>query len=59
MKRALLAAMILLAAASPGLAASTSVFTTRPDDPQAAYAKDFGARGDGNADDSAAIQAAL
>jgi len=38
-----------------------SVITTRLDDPQAVYldAPEFGARGDGKADDSAAIQAAI
>ena len=43
------------------LAFSASVFTTRLDDPKAVYltAQEFGARGDGVADDSAAIQAAI
>jgi sugar lactone lactonase YvrE len=43
----------------PGLA--QSVYTTRLDDPLAVYldAAEFGARGDGIADDSAALQAAL
>jgi hypothetical protein len=38
-----------------------SVYTTRLDDPRAVYldAAEFGARGDGMADDSAALQAAL
>ena len=38
-----------------------SVYTTRLDDPRAVYlnAPEFGARGDGIADDSAALQAAL
>jgi len=42
-------------------AASVSVFTARPDDPAAVYltAPDFNARGDGQTDDSAAIQAAI
>ncbi len=57
MNRALLAALLLLAASAPAFAAS--VFTTRPDDPKAAYLPDFGARGDGRTDDSAAIQAAI
>ena len=49
MKRASLFAALLLAAFSvaPALAATTSVFTTRPDDPKAAYAQDLGAKGDG------------
>ena len=59
MKSVLLAAAILFATASPTLAASTSVFTTRPDDPKAAYVQDLGAKGDGKSDDSAAIQAAI
>jgi sugar lactone lactonase YvrE len=43
------------------IAASTSVFTTRLDDPAAVYldAPQFGAKGDGAADDSAAIQSAV
>ncbi len=42
-------------------AAAASVFTTRPDDPAAVYlsAPQFGAHGDGAADDSAAIQSAI
>jgi hypothetical protein len=46
---------LLLGASSPAFAAS--VFTTRPDDPGAIYLT--GAKADGQADDSAAIQAAL
>jgi len=59
MKRHLLAAILLLGASSPALAAS--VYTTRIDDPKAAYLADgaFGVHGDGKADDSAAIQAAI
>ena len=59
MKKSLLSAMLLLGISSPALAAS--VFTTRLDDPKAVYltAQDFGAHGDGKADDSAAIQAAI
>lgn len=51
---------VLLVGLAP-LAFSTSVFTTRLDDPKAVYltAQEFGARGDGEADDSAAIQAAI
>jgi len=42
-------------------AKAESVYTTRLDDPRAVYldAAEFGARGDGIADDSAALQAAL
>ena len=46
----------------PGAAASAqSVFTTRPDDPSAIHlaAPEFPVRGDGTADDTAAIQAAI
>jgi hypothetical protein len=59
MKKSLLSAMLLLGISSPALAAS--VFTTRLDDPKAVYltTQDFGAHGDGKADDSAAIQAAI
>jgi len=44
-----------------GSALAASIFATRLDDPKAVYltAQDFGARADGQADDSAAIQAAL
>src|SRR3954467_14059899 len=46
---------------SPASAFAASVFAARPDDPGAVYltAQDFGARGDGTTDDSAAIQAAV
>ncbi len=59
MKKSLLPAMLLLGVCSPAWAAS--VFTTRLDDSRAMYltAQDFGAHGDGNADDSTAIQAAI
>jgi hypothetical protein len=59
MKR-LLVFFLLLAAVS-GARASSSVYTTRLDDPKAVYfdAPEFGAHGDGAADDSAAIQAAI
>jgi sugar lactone lactonase YvrE len=42
-------------------ASAASVFTTRIDDPQAVYlnGQEFGARGDGKADDSSAVQAAI
>ncbi|HVW72928.1 MAG TPA: glycosyl hydrolase family 28-related protein [Rhizomicrobium sp.] len=50
---------ILVVASAPAFAASTSVFTSKPDDPKAAYVQDFGARGDGRSDDSAALQAAI
>ncbi|MBZ5585809.1 MAG: SMP-30/gluconolactonase/LRE family protein [Acidobacteriia bacterium] len=51
----------LLASLAVGLAPAASVMTTRLDDPQAVYlsAAEFGAKGDGEADDSAAIQAAI
>src|SRR5262245_23718114 len=60
MKPTLLPSFALwLAGSSLGLPAS--VFTTRPDDPGAVYvtAQEFGVRGDGIGDDSAALQAAL
>ncbi|MGA8727633.1 MAG: glycosyl hydrolase family 28-related protein [Terracidiphilus sp.] len=59
MKRSLLFAFVLLIATSAAWA--SSVFTSRLDDPNAVYltAQEFGAHGDGQADDSAAIQAAL
>uniref|UniRef100_Q01VU7 SMP-30/Gluconolaconase/LRE domain protein n=1 Tax=Solibacter usitatus (strain Ellin6076) TaxID=234267 RepID=Q01VU7_SOLUE len=57
--RCLLLATLLAAASSTAL--SESVMTTRPDDPKAVTlsAAEFGVRGDGQADDSAAIQAAI
>jgi hypothetical protein len=59
MKRALAQFALLLCATSHLFAAS--VFTTRLDDPKAVYltAQEFGVRGDGASDDSAAIQAAI
>ena len=47
--------------AVPGTVLAQSVFTTRPDDPQAVHltADTFGVRGDDDADDSAGIQAAV
>jgi len=59
MKKSLLSAALLLGFSSPVFA--TSVFTTRLDDPRAVYltAQEFSAQGDGKADDSAAIQAAV
>jgi hypothetical protein len=54
MNKCLLSVILLLGFAYPSLAAS--VFTTRPDDPKAVY---LVAVGDGKADDSAAIQAAI
>jgi sugar lactone lactonase YvrE len=55
----LLSVALLLCASTSALAAS--VFTTRLDDPKAVYltAQEFGARADGKADDSAALQAAI
>jgi sugar lactone lactonase YvrE len=52
---------VLLLAASSLAWASSSVFATRLDDPRAVYlsAQSFGAQGDGKADDTAAIQAAI
>ena len=50
------AASIALASAAAEASASTSVFATTPDDPTAIVAK---GRGDGRADDSAALQAAI
>jgi len=58
MKR-LFAAALLLALATPAMAAGHSVITTRPDDPMAVYADAAGAKGDGASDDSAALQAAV
>ena len=58
-RNALLAAILLNA--SFVSAQTASVFATRLDDPKAVYldAQQFGAHGDGAADDSAAIQAAI
>ncbi len=59
MNRFLLSAVLLAGVTS--FAWSASVFTTRLDDPHAIYldAQEFGARGDGKADDSTALQAAI
>ena len=59
MKKHLLFTLLLPGLAFPALAAS--VFTTRLEDPRAVYltAQEFGAHGDGTADDSAALQAAV
>lgn len=59
MNRLAFCAMLLPSACSTVFAAS--VFTTRIDDAKAVYlsAQDFGVRGDGAADDSAALQAAI
>ncbi|KAA6456926.1 gluconolaconase [Acidobacteria bacterium AB60] len=52
---------LLLLAAGPAALGSASVYTTRLQDPKAIYldAPEFGMRGDGTADDTAAIQAAI
>ncbi|WP_201759048.1 glycosyl hydrolase family 28-related protein [Acidisarcina polymorpha] len=59
MKKYLFCAMVLLAAHLPAWAAS--VLTTRLDDPRAVFltSQSFGAHADGQADDSASIQAAI
>jgi sugar lactone lactonase YvrE len=59
MKQGLFFTVLLLGVCRDALAAS--VFTTRLDDPRAVYltAQEFSAHGDGKADDSAAIQAAI
>ena len=59
MRHNLLCAMLLAGISSSAFAAS--VFTTRLDDPKAIYLTpaQFGVRGDGKADDSAPIQAAI
>jgi hypothetical protein len=51
----------LLATLVAGIAPAASVITTRLEDPKAVYlsATEFGAKGDGAADDSAALQAAF
>ncbi len=58
-KRALLATMLMFGLSSGGWAAST--VTTRLDDPKAVYlaTPEFAVHGDGQEDDSAAIQAAI
>jgi len=60
MKRCVLFFVAISVAAS-SRAGAQSVFTTRPDDPAAVYVtpQEFGVRGDGEADDSAGIQAAI
>src|SRR3984957_19744703 len=59
MMRIFLFAAMLLGAISA--ASAESVFTTRLEDPRAVYlsAREFGAQGDGKADDSGPIQAAI
>jgi sugar lactone lactonase YvrE len=56
MKVIAVAALLALAAPLPGWAASSSVFLTKPDDPSAITVS---AKGDGKADDTAAIQGAI
>jgi hypothetical protein len=53
--------LLLLSMLLAGAAPAASVITTRLDDPKAVYlsAAEFGAKGDGEADDSAALQAAI
>jgi sugar lactone lactonase YvrE len=60
MLRTPLVVAVILLALPPG-ARAASVFTVRPDDPAAVYltAPEFGVRGDGTSDDTAAIQAAI
>ena len=59
MNKSQLSAMLLVCCSSVALA--SSVFTSRLDDQKAVYlsAEEFGVLADGNADDSAAIQAAI
>lgn len=59
--RALFLALVFALASQIAHASTASVFTVRPDDPAAVTlsAPDFQIRGDGVADDSAAIQAAV
>jgi hypothetical protein len=58
MKKALLVTMLMCVGSA---ARAASAYTSRPDDPKAVYldAQEFQAHGDGSADDSAAIQAAI
>lgn len=59
MKMPQLCAMLLVGAST--FACASSVFTTKLDDPKAVYltAQEFGVHGDGTADDTAQIQAAI
>jgi hypothetical protein len=56
-----LLSVLLLHGLSSAAAFATSVIGSRPDDPKAIHlnAPEFGARADGNSDDSAALQAAI
>ena len=57
MKKLLLSFLLLAASPVLALEPGTSAYATRPDDPRAVSVT--GARGDGQADDSAALQAAI
>lgn len=61
MRKARVAIVLLFAALSGGISGAQSVYTLRPDDPSAVYltAGEFGARGDGAADDAGALQQAI
>jgi hypothetical protein len=58
--RPYLLSILALTLAVPAPARAASVFTTRIDDPAAVYltAQDFGVKGDGRTDDTAAVRGA-